>query len=166
MNIFLHQRQKSQKGFTLIELLVVIAIIGLLSSVVLASLDKARAKARDSYRLQSAKSLITALELYRNDFGRYPGIQIFNQVAGYGCAPLIQDSALTSLVPKYIPRFPVDPGAAAEQFAYFDACGDYGREFYAIRVNYETKSPCYVCEGPAAYCPVSGSLYWSMPKCQ
>ena len=60
---------KLNKGFTLIELLVVVAIIGLLSSVVLASLNTARAKARDVRRVSDMKALQTALELYANDHG-------------------------------------------------------------------------------------------------
>lgn len=63
-----------QKGFTLIELMVVIAIIALLSSVVLASLKGAREKAVLSKTVAEMKSLQNALELYKNQFGIYPGI--------------------------------------------------------------------------------------------
>ncbi len=52
------------RGFTLIELLVVIAIIGILSSVVLASLNSARSKGRDARRVSDLKQLQLALELY------------------------------------------------------------------------------------------------------
>ena len=53
-----------KRGFTLIELLVVIAIIGLLSSIVLASLNTAREKARDAKRQGDLHSLQTAIETY------------------------------------------------------------------------------------------------------
>jgi len=59
-------------GFTLIELLVVIAIIGLLASVVFASLNMARAKARDTRRISDFRSFHIALEMYFNTYGQYP----------------------------------------------------------------------------------------------
>lgn len=64
--------KKLTKGFTLIELLVVIAIIGILSSVVLASLNSARQKARDARRISDAKNIQLALELYADSNGAYP----------------------------------------------------------------------------------------------
>ncbi|PIQ91523.1 MAG: hypothetical protein COV70_03240, partial [Parcubacteria group bacterium CG11_big_fil_rev_8_21_14_0_20_39_22] len=63
---------KANKGFTLIELLVVIAIIGMLSSVVLASLNSARAKARDARRVADLTQISKALELYYDKYGGYP----------------------------------------------------------------------------------------------
>lgn len=61
-----------QRGFTLIELLVVIAIIGLLSSVVLASLNSSRAKARDAKRISDIKQISLALEFFYDEHEYYP----------------------------------------------------------------------------------------------
>ncbi len=61
-----------KNGFTLIELLVVISIIGMLSSIVLSAMNTARAKARDSQRIQSLIQLRNALEMYYSVNGQYP----------------------------------------------------------------------------------------------
>ncbi len=61
--------KKYSKGFTLIELLVVIAIIGILSSVVLASLNTARNKGKDASAKSSISSIRAAMEIYYNGAG-------------------------------------------------------------------------------------------------
>jgi prepilin-type N-terminal cleavage/methylation domain-containing protein len=63
---------KNSRGFTLIELLMVIAIIGLLSSIIMASLNDARKRALDARRLMDMRSIQTALELYKTTYGTYP----------------------------------------------------------------------------------------------
>jgi len=94
---------KHKNGFTLIELLVVVAIIGLLSSVVLSSLNSARAKARDAQRLSEIRQLQNALALYANDNGgNYPST---NNNASRGSLQVLE----TALVPRYIPKIPNDP---------------------------------------------------------
>ena len=77
---------KSKKGFTLIELLVVIAIIGLLSSVVLASLNVAREKAEYSKFGSELNSFAKALQLYSVDHnGLYDGLLTENGTCEEPC---------------------------------------------------------------------------------
>jgi len=62
---------KFRKGFTLIELLVVIAIIGILSSVVLASLNTARGKGKDASTKSSVSSARAEAEIIYDNTGSY-----------------------------------------------------------------------------------------------
>src|SRR3989344_4361341 len=62
---------KGQKGFTLIELLVVIAIIGILASIVLASLNTARDRGRDASIRASMSQMRAQAELFFNTNGDY-----------------------------------------------------------------------------------------------
>jgi len=62
------------KGFTLIELLVVVAIIGLLSSVVLASLNGAREKAKIARAKMDMNQIRIAMEFFLDDRGELPPI--------------------------------------------------------------------------------------------
>lgn len=62
---------RKEKGFTLIELLVVVAIIGILSSVVLASLSSARNKGRDAAIKSALASARAQSEILADNVGGY-----------------------------------------------------------------------------------------------
>lgn len=67
---------KINKGFTLIELLVVVAIIGVLATIVLASLNSARTKAKDAAIKSEVRQAINLLSLNYNDYQSYAQIQV------------------------------------------------------------------------------------------
>jgi type II secretion system protein G len=112
---------KINKGFTLIELLVVISIIGLLSSVVLASVNTARSRSRDSQRIQNLKQLQNALEIYRLTNGGYPPTPHWYGNSPTACSGATDNpiwytntaSWIPGLVPTYISSLPVEPRANA-----------------------------------------------------
>lgn len=103
---------RASKGFTLIELLVVIAVIGILASVVLASLNSARAKSRDAKRKADLTQVRSALELYMADYGAYPssGGTWRGNCSAYGSYGTTGPTGyIPNLAPTYIPVLPLDP---------------------------------------------------------
>ena len=124
------------RAFTLIELLVVIAIIGLLSSVVLASLDTARAKARDAKRFSDLEQVQVALEAYYADHGSYP-VQIGSR-GWMGTTPGCYDNpgdpnaAIPGLVSGgYISALPQDPNPSGDHCYLYRSTDGKGYKFLA-----------------------------------
>lgn len=96
------KKLQTKKGFTLIELLVVIAIIGVLASVVLASLNTARRKSRDARRVADIKQIQLALEMYYDSNAEYP-------------------DTVAALASTYLPTEPKDPSTnASYPYGNFD----------------------------------------------
>jgi prepilin-type N-terminal cleavage/methylation domain-containing protein len=124
--------KKTTRAFTLIELLVVISIIGLLSSVVLGSLNTARAKARDAQRVGDLRAVVTALEYYRSTHGRYPP-QTGNvaEAACGGGTWCLASVVQNYLVPRYISVVPGDP-VYTNTTSNYRYCGGGNTTYFGI----------------------------------
>ncbi len=89
-------------GFTLVELLVIIAIMSVLSTIIYASFNTARAKSRDQKRVSDISLISLALEQYFNRYGQYP----------------VSTSSLSTGGNKFLPYWPVTPNSYS-QYNYF-----------------------------------------------
>ncbi len=139
-----------KKGFTLIELLVVIAIIGLLSSVVLASLQEARRVARDAKRLSEIVQIRNALLAYSFDnggnFPQYGWVCLGKGTQSCHASSQLGSTAFDSAIAPYIKDIPVDPLGSKNGSSV--SLGDA----YLYHVNYfGTNKP---------------ALHWGMESCE
>ncbi len=142
-----------KKGFTLIELLVVITIIALLTAIVLASLNDARIKARDTRRLQDMKTLQNAMALYQSDHnGNIP-------VGMEGGAS--QPNFITSLVSgKYLPQGVTDPlntNVGSYYYSYVSSSNGScpatdQRGYIQFKLEKMTTTSYPICGGVSYYC--------------
>jgi len=155
----MYKKNPNPKGFTLVELLVVIAIISLLSSVVLSSLNSARAKARDAKRKQDMIQIRNALEMYRSDFGVYPMASpgAWGGVATGPCGPGNSPTYIAGIVPTYMDALPVDPSNPAS-----NSCGGY--LYNSDGTNYKLlthgTAESYPSVGSVFYDPVRPTWAW------
>ena len=150
------------RGFTLIELLVVISIIGLLSSVILTSLNVAREKGNDATRKTNLTEIQKALQSYYDDTGKYPGATATNSynVGGSGHGYASQCSvggaiATNSLIPSlisggYISQLPSD---SETNVAGNNCCYEY---FVSI-TGADYKFSFYKGTAPTGGCAVSAA---------
>lgn len=144
-----------EKGFTLIELLVVISIISLLASIVFASLNSARAKARDVRRKADLRQLELAIQFYYDMNGTFPpsvttGADAMHSTTEGGVNWPV---AFRNELLPYIATVPLDPIHP-------------GRLYGAERMN--TRAPDPKCNGQFVlwmYLENSGDPDWGKYSC-
>ena len=149
-----------KSGFTLIELLVVIAVIGILSSIVLVSLNSARRKANATKAKQDLSQIAKAVQMAYNE----------------GCAG---DSSVTLNTPvetvypgiyctsnpsqKFMAKTPVPPsgfsyavgakdGSASWPFAGTGQSRQTMGEAYDLRISGFSDGGVYICDEGTCAC--------------
>jgi prepilin-type N-terminal cleavage/methylation domain-containing protein len=99
------------KGFTLLELLVVLAMMGILAAIVVTYAQESGQQGRDAKRQADVRALQSAIELYKNKYGRYPagcrGADVWSGQEGtaYACAGG-STQYIVGLAPEFIPVLP------------------------------------------------------------
>ncbi len=105
----------SKKGFTLIELLVVIAIIGVLSSIVLVSLNQSRTRATDSAIKSNISGLRAAMELYYgSQTPNSYGVQAYTANCGGAVAGGFSDTAVQQYIDDAVAKSGQNAATAAK----------------------------------------------------
>lgn len=141
-------------GFTLIELLVVITIVSLLTIVVTYSVREQGASTRDAQRQADLRNLQTAIELYKQRYGRYPEgcngpVPSINGIlnpdtswsgepgTNYACSG--DEDYIIDLAPEFIRSLPTDPQRKDADSGYVYATNDEG-SVYIVKARRTVES--------------------------
>lgn len=143
----------SKRGFTLIELLVVIAIIGLLSSVVLASLNSARVKARDVRRVSDLRQVGIALQLYYDQYGTFCVAGAGSGGQGWLNLPYTSPVGVAQKLVDlgYLGGVPVDPTQTGTSAGYMIACTPSQFTLWATKEGESTLADCSLSSYDTGY---------------
>ncbi|MEK7101882.1 MAG: type II secretion system protein [Patescibacteria group bacterium] len=136
-------KSKFSRGFTLIELLVVIAIIGVLSAVVLASLNTARSKGNDAGVKANLATVSTQAALYLSDNNNSYGTVSNGVCPASGTGNVFTNATIMSAI----------------NAALIDAGGSSTATCYATPVSYAVavSRPAAVASTTSAYWCVDNS---------
>ena len=154
--------QQFNFGFTLIELLVVIAIVGILVTGFAIAVNPIAQlqKSRDAKRIDALKQIKTALELYYQDYGRYPAhdpttFQIVD--AAEGLRPFGGEQAWG----PYMQEIPTDPSSPGNSFIYYSETPASGGGPQTFRLYAHLDRPGNTCNPTniTEVCPGVGTKF-------
>lgn len=112
------------RGFTMVEIMVVVSIIAILSAIIYAGFDNAREQARTRALQTEIKEVQLAIEVFKAQHGRYPGVDVANQAncaaglmaqqggmrGGSNCANFVNyigEGGIGYLAPDFIASLPL-----------------------------------------------------------
>ena len=133
-------------GFTLVELLVVMAIISILATLIVGGFRSSQIRGRDAQRKSDLKQLANALELFYQDYGKYPSASggniaacSYNPTLGSGSACNWGSGELNDTKTTYMKVVPKDP-ASGQNYLYKVNSTNTKFQLYAHLENTEDKN--------------------------
>lgn len=120
---------QKEDGFTFVEMLIIVVIISFLATFVVVRVNAVREHARDTQRTDDIYQIVSALEMYFNDNGYYPGLNsagVLNsgEFIGDNNGPIEQ--ALRPYIGGRVPKDPLHDGV--NYYYAYDPWHDIARE--------------------------------------